>query len=308
MDLFYFAFSWVSQAITTLVIALHIIIPKLRKYPGQYILLQCICQFVYDAHWVTAFFYVTSSVLTEKACEILGVIENFVMNMGLTYTVALSLEVLLKLKDISNVAYYKRNIIYHTSSLLISFSMFILIYSFGSYGKSPIGTCSIKSMTGLIIQNTLRILVLITLALIVFSLIQNVKKPFSRLMWNYCLVITFVWLTWCVPGILSLANMVYGCEYCMTLATLLGTLSGTLVGLARLANKQIFRGLKKKFLSLDEKQSLHLKKRFIRQNDSSLLSIHGGVVNNESVLRANGSSIYCFSDMYKSLLNKVREN
>lgn len=307
MDLIFFIFSWISQAITTIVIVLHILMPKLRKYPGQYVLLQCLCQFVYDAHWVTAFFYLTSSKLTERTCEILGMIETFIMNMGLIYTVALSLELLIKLKYILNIAYYKRNIFYHTSSLLISFLMFILILSFGSYGKSPVGTCSLKSKTSLIIQNSLRILVLIILTLIIFSLIQNVKKPFSRLMRNYCLVITFVWLTWCVPGILILINLTVECEYCMIAATLLGTLSGTFVGLARLANKQIFRELKKKFLSFEEKQDLYLKKRFIRQNDSSLLTIHEGMLNNESVLRGGGSSIYCFSDMFKSLLDKVRK-
>lgn len=304
MNLVLLAFSVVSQLVTTVVIVMHIAVPKLRKHPGQYVLIQCCCQFLYDFHWVIAFFTVASNEISNQACEFIGITVNFATNIGLMFTLALSIELLIKLKDISNIAYYKRNIFYYIFSLLIASFMFVLLYFSGTYGKSEIGTCSITGFPALYIQNSLRILFLFLFIIMISLLLKHSKDSSFRLMSHYSLIITFVLLTWCIPGMLILTNVIYDCAYCQVIATALGTLSGTLVGIPRMADKVIYRELKKKCLSEDQKQQLYLTKRFVQTSQESLLMHNERLLGNESLIGI-GNSVHCFSDLFKSLLVKV---
>lgn len=307
MNLVFLTFSLVSQLVTVLVIVMYIVVPKLRKHPGQYVLIQCVCQFIYDLHWVISFLTFASGEISNQTCEFIGIIENFATNIGLMFTLALSIELLIKLKDISNIAYYKRNIFYFISSLLVSLFMITLIYLFGSFGKTKFGTCSIIGLQALYIEEGLRIIFFILFIVIISLLLKYSQGSSLRLIIHYSLIIFFVLLTWCIPGLLALIDLKYNCAYCKIMAMTLGTLSGLLIGMTRMADKVIYRELRKKCLNEAQRQELYLTRRFLRSSQESLLFHNEKLLGNESLIGI-GNSIHCFSDLFKSLLSKVMKN
>ena len=303
-SLIYFIFSCVSQGFTIILIILHIWILKLRRHPGQFVLIQCLCQLIYDVHWLSAFHNITGFQIPEDMCQGFGMVENFFTNLGLMYTLALSLEIYIKFRDISNIAYYKRSIFYHMASFLVSGVIMAMIYLFGTFGESPLGTCGLKDFTSITIQNSLRVFSLLLLIYVLSGLLRKTEKIYSTIIYNYCLVIISVWFTWALPGLLSFAWIYLDCFYCYHAAVILGTLSGTLVGISRLSDKRIYKELKKKGRSKNPIKISPINKRFLKQTLSSFGSFDERFVGHESV-REPWSSINCFSDLFRSLINKV---
>jgi hypothetical protein len=136
------------------------------------------------------------------------------------------------------------------------------------------------------------------------GLLRKTEKVFSTLIYNYCLVIMSVWATWGLPGLLSFSQSYFGCYYCGHAAFILGTLSGTFVGLSRLSDKRIYRELKKKGEKSRMLKVSPINKRFLKQTLSSFGSFNERFMGIESV-REPWNSINCFSDLFRSLVNKV---
>jgi hypothetical protein len=121
-------------------------IPQLRKYPGQYILIQSIAQLYIDIHWVTITKPV-QKILDDTTCRLIGAINYYAYTIAWCYTVFLSLEVSLKVISSVSSDYSKRNRIYHGVAQLLSIICFIILASSNTNGRSGLGTCSIQAGT-----------------------------------------------------------------------------------------------------------------------------------------------------------------
>lgn len=298
--------SCISQITTILVVLLYIWIPKLRKHPGQFVFIQCWLQLFYDLHWITSFSLITGVEISNRLCEWIGGFSVFLYNLGLFYTIIFALELLNKFKNISNIAYYKRNLICHFSIFFTALSIELIIFILSGFGSSEYGTCGINGMDSELVEIFPRIGGLVILTIISVLVVLYVRKPYSSLIWNYCLMIFFVILTWCLPGLLLTLSLYTQVRSLKTAGYLLGCLSGTLVGLARLIDSRLLREVQKKFLTKAErKEFLIRKKKFVQNTASSLGSITERLIRTDTKV-SNTTSINCFADIYENLSKKVR--
>lgn len=298
--------SCISQVTTLLVVFLYTWIPKLRKHPGQFVFIQCLLQLFYDLHWITSFTLITGVEIPNELCEWIGGISTLLFNLGLFYTMIFALELLNKFKNISNIAYYKRNLICHFLAFFTSLSIEVGVFIVSGFGSSEYGTCGIRGLDSELVEAFPRLGGLIFLTLISVLVVIYVRKPYSSLILNYCLMILFVILTWCLPGLLLMLYLYTQVELVKVAGYLLGCVSGTLVGLARLLDSRLLREVQKKFLTRDQrKQFLIRKKKFVQNTASSLGSITEKLIRTDTKV-SNTTSINCFADIYENLSKKVR--
>lgn len=296
--------SCFSLVVTLVTLFLHLWIRKLRKYPGQFIVIQCFLQVFYDFHWMTSAFRFVDRGRNEEVCEWVGGFGTFMYNLGLMYTLVLGLELLMKFKHVTTIAYYKRSISYHVLAISVSCTVEILILLFYGYGISIYGTCGIKNPEASIIESFPRVITTISLIIISFLLLKEVKTCYSKLIWNYCLIIIFVILTWCVPGILASINPLTNNNSVMLIGYYSGSLSGTIIGCCRILNSKIVREIKKKMMSKEKRKALLLSDaRFY--SSSVFGSLNENLIRKDSK-QANTTSINCFSDLYENISKKLK--
>ena len=105
---------------------------------------------------------------------------------------ALGIEVMIKFKNIGNIAYYKRSILYHTLSITSAIILDALIFALGGFGVSEIGTCSLNNFFAQIVEYIPRIVFMICMIYITIFLYRNATKRYSKMFINYYFIIFFV--------------------------------------------------------------------------------------------------------------------
>lgn len=267
-------------------------------------LIQCILQFLYDIHWLTSYSPINQEITTEKICDWLGILVMTVYNLGLFYSTVLGIEIIIKFKNIGNIAYYKRSLVYHIASIGTALAIDVLLYAFGGYGVSNIKTCSINSNFGIILEYFPRTICMFTMLFTVFYLMKNLSKNYSKIIINYYFIIFFVVLCWTVPSFIILLAGKFDLPFLSVTGYFLGTLSGTLIGMARLLDAKLFREIYKKFLNSEQKE------KYLRQRFS--YGVKRAVTTSsvtESLLtepRKGTLSINCFGDLFESMSKRVK--
>ena len=151
MDTFFFSYiilaplSLISQII---LIYGYIRVKKMREYPEILVFWQCIAQSILDVHWITGFTDL-HRYLSGLPCQLIGAFCVYCYFINWDYILCLSLEVLIKLKNPFNSNYKTRLLIYHLSSHLSSFVIFIILSSVSNNsGKSLMNTCFVEEQSG----------------------------------------------------------------------------------------------------------------------------------------------------------------
>jgi hypothetical protein len=295
-----------SLLITTFLIFLHFWIPKLRKHPGQFVLIQCVFQFCYDLHWLTSYPQISHTFVDNSSvCFYSAIFTNACFNFGVIYVCVLTLELIIKFNHTASFAYYKRSIFYHFFAVVFIVISEFLYFLIGAFGKTKFNTCAVSSTEADIIED---ILILISFIFLLLSLIYLCKKlslGYSKVMWNYFLVVFSVILTWHIPSILvNESNQLDG-KSTVIAAYLLGTTSGIVVGLARLIDGKIYSQLTQRSISERKRSALqYTRKQFFITGMSKPGSLKEGLMTNQEDFRFP-ENISSFSDLFESISNKV---
>ena len=248
-------FSILSLSTTVTVIFLHIRIPKLLKHPGQYVFIQCICQLIYDLHWCISYPRFDHYSEYSYLCKIEAILLATACNLGIMYVTVLGIELSIKFKFRGSIAYFKRSLIYNSTCIVIIFIIDLALLIDGKYYLTEFYTCSVSNLFADIIQT---FVCLICMAIMLFSLcymLSNKRKNNEKVIKNFAFVIFFVILTWILPSGIAFFNTYIGETYLKETAYILGTFSGTCIGLSRIINYKVFRFFRSQVTSSSFKKS-----------------------------------------------------
>jgi hypothetical protein len=172
LDFLSLAMAIISFICTLIVIAVHFILPKTRKHPGQFILIQTCLQFYLDLNYIII--SQNPSFLTNDAiCYALGLIFSSVAIQGVYYFAILAIEIYIHMKKKFISVHTNRCRIYYTISLLL----LIFFIAFGTqtdaYGKQDTLICYIKDSSNL--ANVLKWFILFFVLILWTFLISSLK-------------------------------------------------------------------------------------------------------------------------------------
>lgn len=248
-------FSILSLCTTVTVILLHVKIPKLLKHPGQYVFVQCVCQLIYDLHWCISYPRFDHYSEYSYLCKIEAILLTTACNLGIMYVTVLGIELSIKFKFRGSIAYFKRSLIYNTTCLIIALVIDLALLVNGEYYLTEFYTCSVSYIYADIMQ---AIVCLICTAIMLFSLcymLSNKRKNNEKVIKNFAFVIFFVILTWILPSGIAFFNTYIGEIYLEDTAYILGTFSGTCIGLSRIINYKVLRFFRSDFTNSSLKKS-----------------------------------------------------
>lgn len=118
---------------------------QFRAHPEILIYWQCLSQLVMDIHWFTGIEYVRSW-MPQTCCMLLGSFCVYFYFLSWDYTVLLSIEILLKIRNPHKTKYKQRRFWYHTISHATSFAAFLfLIFKGDNDGQSIMKTCFVQA-------------------------------------------------------------------------------------------------------------------------------------------------------------------
>lgn len=268
-----FSISVISEIMTIITLYFQLTIKNLRKFPGILITIQCVAQMFYDLHWFSVLPQIKSWVFQQSTelCSTWGMLTMFFYFLGYNYATCLALEVVIKLKNGSNLSHKRRLIAYHSVSISISLAFCIVIYVFNGYGVSGLNTCSVNA------ENNIHLLEFFPFALnipiiwysVIYAIV-NVDNKYKSVIINYVLIVTSVSVTWFFPTFFKLMVLVTGKDGNWTfIAFIIGTTSGLFVGLSRLLNKKVMKEIKK-VITYRELKKINPRKGKVERNPQVL--------------------------------------
>ncbi|OMJ72218.1 hypothetical protein SteCoe_29393 [Stentor coeruleus] len=238
-----------SVLFTFFTIIIHLLLKDLLHHPGHLVFIQCVCQLMSSLHWYTTLKSASSYYSdNEMQCEIIGVVAVISSVMFFDYLLALSLEIVIKLKHSTGVIYKTRNRIYHIYSLATSciFSSIGIITK--QFGLSPSGTCSLHHGPLRLAYMMFLFANIICIWIIVLYVWKDVKKNSSSLMFSYVMVVLSVSITITISQTIDLLEYFFKISSASRdTAIIFGSLTGTCISLSRLLNKTLLRKLKSYF-------------------------------------------------------------
>ena len=137
-----------SFILTTICIAVHYIIPKMRKNPGNFVLIHAHLQMVLDIHW-SLYTVFTNAYPFGLSCPILGGFSSMIVVLDTFYLFVISIEVYLQAKHQLISAHHKRTKIYYISSVFIAICFLLVNILAGKSGRNSVGPCNYVNDTPL---------------------------------------------------------------------------------------------------------------------------------------------------------------
>ncbi|OMJ75768.1 hypothetical protein SteCoe_25037 [Stentor coeruleus] len=235
---------------------------KLREFkahPEVLIYWQCLSQLVMDIHWFTGIEYIRSS-MPQISCMLLGSFSVYFYFLSWDYTVLLSIEILLKIRNPHETKYKQRRFWYHTISHATSFIIFLfLIFKGDNNGKSIMKTCFVqaRSLYELIVFIPVFIHFPICVVVTVYTIYISYNTFYLKyLKYNILVVIAFS-IAWIPIG------LVHGLSYngfdielpfwFLMFAVLLGGPSGGIIFCTRMMQKGLFKKILKSIFMSKQK-------------------------------------------------------
>ena len=225
-----FCLAPVSMLASGVLIWSHLRIRKLRKYPGELVLMQCFLQFIIDSTWFLAFFLVEES--DSFFLWTFYGLSSWAYFCSCSYTLILSFEIYSKIKKPFRPASKLRRVLYHVLTLGISLVYFTLLV--------------VNGLSADIVHAVYMVMLLMisaSLVLVVHSL-HKLKRQNSA---NYMLYHLFVVVT-CIPSFIpifisSFVSLIgYDIpKYLEAITGFMGSCSGTIIFLARVSEPKMFK-------------------------------------------------------------------
>ncbi|CAG9335561.1 unnamed protein product [Blepharisma stoltei] len=231
--------SFVFSIATAMV---HFLIPKMMDHPGQLVFIQCLTQAMYDLHWFSGEERIHTFLVDNNLCEVIGGFNVFFFLLAWNYLVALSLEIIIKLTFNGDTAYLTRLRIYHALSSFIAFFLVLIVIIVGSFGTSHLRTCFINPQTsGHYIEFVPLVVHLPIMWSSVVIAVRKIENAYAKVMFNYTMVILCISSIWTISTLASVLDVFNEQEenVVVPIGVILGCLSGIVVAVARLSNKEL---------------------------------------------------------------------
>jgi hypothetical protein len=178
--------------------------------------------------------------------------------MFFSYLLALTIEILVKLKKTTIVSYTKRSMIYHIYAVAISAFFCFLGLTTNDFGESSIGACYLvdKKTTRFVYISYIFGNILAVWGMLIYAW-KDIKSSSSGILFNYVLVVVAVSVTVSMSETMDLmANLSSGSkkENYKDVGVIFGSMTGMGIALARLSNRKLMRKLWYKVFYSKKKQ------------------------------------------------------
>lgn len=256
--------SIISLMLTIICIAAHYIIPKIRKNPGNFVLVQAYLQLYIDLNW-TLLLASPNTYFSLLPCPILGGLLSLFAINSYFYCAAISLEVYHQMKNKIILSHHKRTKIYYLASIFIT--LFFLIFSIitESFGENFLNFCFFKTNS----LGTLLFFIYYTffLAFMWFTIVgslRNNKNYKAKIISQY---LTMVFATTVIET-LQLIGMIYvividPSPVFQEITLILAIILGAVLAIFRLWNKELIRDIKWKIFPKSMKFKLEKSERLL---------------------------------------------
>lgn len=235
--------SITSGVITTICIVIHHLIPKLKRNPGQLILVQCYLQLILDLRWVFQLkslekYYYENSVL----CTIVSILNSLAVVMSYSYIVCLAIEVHIQIKYKMVPIHGKRVKIYHFASSFLGIFFLLFAIFTKSLGKTKVGNCSVKDFSPAAILN-FGFLLICTLLLWYFVIASGLllKDRHSKLIKRFLLILLLFTSMVSISYSLAYIEVAFSNIILIKISIIISASLGSVIGVCRLYNKMLYR-------------------------------------------------------------------
>ena len=135
-----FAVSVFSIVNTSACIAVHYVIPKIRKNPGNFVLIQSFLQLFIDINWIfiTGF---PDTYFSMLPCTVLGAFMSLAAFISYFYCAVISIEIYLQVQSKIISSHNSRTKRYYIISIILGIFIIISSTVTKSYGKNFLGFC-----------------------------------------------------------------------------------------------------------------------------------------------------------------------
>ena len=256
-----------SLILTTACITVHYIIPKMRKNPGNFVLIHSHLQMVLDIHW-TAYTVFPNEYPFGISCPVLGGFSSMIVVLDTFYLFVISIEVYLQAKHQLISAHNKRTKIYYISSIIIAIFFLLVNVIAGKSGRNSVGPCNYVNNTTLdnIWSGYTLCLVLGNWYVTIVSLI-HIKSIHSKFILQYLVMNIGLNTAEAFIIVINVLPVFQGAEANQVSTIIISSLGG-FTAICRLWNKQLIRDVQwklfpkgMKFLNdIDDKHSELLEK------------------------------------------------
>lgn len=248
LDIILVVIASISSFLIICSIIVHVVLPKLRRSPGQFILMMQAYQLIIDLTLIISCLFPEENELLLKHCEIFSGVFSSTILFSISTSLCLKTEIYIQLHASVSTSYTKRNKLYYFFIVLITILFEALLISTSSLGSDEFSYCFVKnkSIGEYLIYSYLAFDTLCTWILIFYvkfikktTVSPNVKK-FINLLLAICLLITTL-------VVFLFVNMFYKNIWLRIIATIFLMTGVNLGTIYRVFDSSILRELKWKF-------------------------------------------------------------
>ena len=232
-----------SFVLTIICISVHYVIPKMRRNPGNFVLIHAHLQMLLDIHWVLYTVF-PRDYPYGLSCSILGGVSSMIVVLDTFYLLIISIEVYLQAKHQLISCHNKRTKIYYISSVLIAICFLLVNVLVGKSGRNSVGPCNYVNNTPLddLWAGYTLCLVLGNWYVTIISLI-NIKSIRSKIILQYLAMSIGLNIAEVFIIIINILPIFRG-EVSDQISTIIISSLGGFTAICRLWNKQLIRDIK----------------------------------------------------------------
>ena len=257
--------SLLSAVLVSISIIIHYILPKLRRSPGQFLLMMQFSQLIIDLTLIITILLPSKDQILQEHCQVFSSIFTFNLLFSTITSVCLKCEIFLQIRARVSTSYTKRNKLYYFLIFLFSACLMLLCYKTGSLGRDEFSYCSVKTKSfGEYFIYTFIMIDAICLWVLIFYVKVLVKTSFKGSLKKF---VNLIFVTSIIVTCLVVVLFVNLFNRSKVLKIMVSALLLAAVNLAtiyRILDPSVVRELKWKFFKE--------KMRMVKRTDSSYMS------------------------------------
>ncbi|OMJ66232.1 hypothetical protein SteCoe_37003 [Stentor coeruleus] len=239
--------SFCSLIVTIFCALVHIIVPKLRRNPGQLVLYNCIIQLVADVNWFWVSIDKNSYFNSLKPkCHILGGIVSACLLLQILYTLYLCIEILILVHKKIATPHTNRIRMYHLTTLIILSIVLGTEISRKEFGDNNQIFCFFEQLSlsekMFFLVSGVSIIIIWVLSTIILKKLNKKVSNLTKRYLKVTILLTFLITLSALMGVIVMASP--NSNIFKQLALFLACPTGLVVGLGRLWSKSLMRELK----------------------------------------------------------------
>ena len=238
-----------SSLLISCSILVHIALPKLRRSPGQLILILQTCQLAIDLTLILSLLFPNEITQIEHNCEIFSGIFTYTILFSISTSLCLKTEIFLQLHALVSTSYTKRNKLYYCVIFIFATVFESVLILTKSLGSDEFSYCSVKNKSVgeyfiycyLSLDTVFMWIFIIYMKFVKKTGVSVNLRKFINLLTIVCFLVT-------VLVVLLFMNMFYENKYLRILASIFLLTGVNLATIYRVLDSSVVRELKWRFL------------------------------------------------------------